>query len=116
MDENTFIFSHLDAFDSIVMDLSINIDVKIKEEDQADLLICSLPLFFKHFRDTMLYGKETTSYRKIKSMLKSKNQIDRDITEEGSGNQASDLFIKSRYNEKPQFSNLVCYYCHKKAT
>ncbi|KAM3338113.1 putative protein isoform X1 [Capsicum galapagoense] len=113
MDENTSILSHLDAFDSILMDLS-NIDVKVEEEDQVVLLIYSLPHSFKNFKDTILYGKETISYRKIKSMLKSKDQIDRDITEEGSGNQVSDLFVRSRSNEKSRFSNLVYYYCHKK--
>ncbi|KAF3623627.1 hypothetical protein FXO38_30648 [Capsicum annuum] len=113
MDENTSLLSHLDAFDSILMDLS-NIDVKVEEEDHAILLICSLPHSFKNFRDTILYGKENISYRKIKSMLKSKDQIDRDITGEGSGNQAFSLFVRSKSNEKSRFSNPVCYYYHKK--
>ncbi|KAF3617853.1 hypothetical protein FXO38_33740 [Capsicum annuum] len=47
-------------------------------------------------------------------MLKSKDQIDRDIIGEGSGNQASDLFVRSRSNAKFIFSNSVCYYCHTK--
>ncbi|PHT26930.1 hypothetical protein CQW23_33461 [Capsicum baccatum] len=47
-------------------------------------------------------------------MLKSKDQIDRDITGKGSGNQASGLFVKSRSNAKSIFSNSVCHYRHTK--
>jgi len=74
MTEGTSILSHLDKFDSLVMDLE-NIDAKIDDEDKTLLLLCSLPQSFKHFRDTMIYGKETISYQEIKSALKSKEQI-----------------------------------------
>jgi hypothetical protein len=56
--EGISIISHLDTFDSLLMDLS-NIDVKIDDEDQAILLLCSLPQSFKHFQDIMMYEKET---------------------------------------------------------
>ena len=42
MIEGTSILSHLDKFDSLVMDLE-NIDAKIDDEDKALLLLCSLP-------------------------------------------------------------------------
>ncbi|CAL9074811.1 unnamed protein product, partial [Musa textilis] len=92
MIEGTSILSHLDKFDSLVMDLE-NIDAKIDDEDKALLLLCSLSQSFKYFRDTMIYGKETISYQEIKSALKSKEQIDRDITRENRGNQAEGLVV-----------------------
>ena len=122
MSEGTSILSHLDKFDSIIMDLE-NIDSKIDDEDQALLLLCSLPQSFKHFRDTMIYGKETISYREIKSALKSKEQIDRDITGETSGSQADGLFVRGRSEKrntenrsrsKSRHKNVVCNYCKKK--
>ena len=48
---------HLDEFYSIVMDLQ-NIDVKLDDEDLAIYLSCSLPPSYKHFRETLLYGRE----------------------------------------------------------
>lgn len=40
--ESTSIISHLDKFDSIIMDLS-NIDVEMDDEDKVMILLCSLP-------------------------------------------------------------------------
>ena len=79
MSEGTSITSHLDNFDSIISDLS-NIDVKMEDEDKALLLLCSQPSSFKHFRETMLYGKKTVKYDDVKSVLKSKDKIDKEIT------------------------------------
>ncbi|XP_070035442.1 uncharacterized protein [Nicotiana tomentosiformis] len=91
---DTFILSHLDTFDSILMDLS-NIDAQIKDEDQAMLLLCSLPPYFKHIRNTILYAKDNISYKDIKSISKSKEQIDSDIVGEASGTQAKvDLLVR----------------------
>ena len=124
MVEGTSILSHLDKFDSLVMDLE-NIDAKIDDEDKALLLLCSLPQSFKHFRDTLIYGKETVSYQEIKSALKSKEQIDKNITGESRENQAEGLVVRGRMDKREFYSsrsksrsksrhrNLECRYCHK---
>ncbi|MCQ7691360.1 DDE-type integrase/transposase/recombinase, partial [Salmonella enterica] len=124
MTEGTSILSHLDKFDSLVMDLE-NIDAKIDDEDKALLLLCSLPQSFKHFRDTLIYGKETVSYQEIKSALKSKEQIDKNITGESRENQAEGLVVRGRMDKrefdssrsksrsKYRHRNLECRYCHK---
>ena len=124
MTEGTSIISHLDRFDSVIIDLE-NVDVKVSEEDQAILLLCSLPPSLKHFRDTMIYGKDTISYSSVKSALKSKEQIDRDITGESSSGQAEGLFVRGRSESKDfenrskgksksKHANKKCNYCKKK--
>lgn len=42
------------------MDLQ-NIDVKIDDADIAIRLLCFLQLSYKHFRDTLLYGRDALS-------------------------------------------------------
>ncbi|KAG6388780.1 hypothetical protein SASPL_150216 [Salvia splendens] len=124
MTEGTSIISHLDRFDSVIIDLE-NVDVKVSEEDQAILLLCSLPPSLKHFRDTMIYGKDTISYSSVKSALKSKEQIDRDITGESSSGQAEGLFVRgrpeskdfenrSKGKSKSKHANKKCNNCKKK--
>ncbi|KAJ0044525.1 hypothetical protein Pint_04272 [Pistacia integerrima] len=55
--------SHLVEFSSIITDLS-KIDLKIGDEDQTLLLLCSLPASYKNFRDTMIYGRDELSLEK----------------------------------------------------
>jgi hypothetical protein len=52
------------------MDLK-NIDIKIDDEDQALILLCSLPEFFDNFINSMLYGRDTISLIDVKSALNS---------------------------------------------
>ena len=55
MAEGMLIKTHVDKFNSIITDLK-SIDVKIEEEDEALLLLYSLPPSYKHFRETLCYG------------------------------------------------------------
>ena len=52
MAEGTSIQSHLNEFNPIIIDLE-NLDVKIEDEDNAVLLIVSLPPSYKHFKEIM---------------------------------------------------------------
>src|SRR3954467_10097874 len=70
MDGGTPMKQHLDVFNSIVMDLG-NIDIKVESEDQALIVLCSLPASYETFVDTLLYGKDTISLDNVSSMLKS---------------------------------------------
>ena len=47
--EGTTIQKHLDDFNSTIIDLEI-LEVKIKDEDKAILLVVSFPPSYKHFR------------------------------------------------------------------
>jgi len=50
MAEGTSISDHVAEFTSILNDL-VKLDVKVEDEDQALLLLCSLPTSYKSLRD-----------------------------------------------------------------
>nr|GFB67488.1 retrovirus-related Pol polyprotein from transposon TNT 1-94 [Tanacetum cinerariifolium] len=58
-------------FNKIVLDLA-NIEVKIKDEDLALLLLASLPTSYKYFMDTLLYGQEVLTLEDVMATLNSK--------------------------------------------
>ena len=60
MKEGMPIKVHLDELNKILMDLK-NIDVRIDEEDQALILLCSLPSSLENFVNSMLYNRNTLS-------------------------------------------------------
>ena len=68
LEEGKLLKPHLDEFYSIVMDLQ-NIDVKLDGEDLTIYLLCSLPPSYKHFRETLLYGRDNLSSDDVKKCL-----------------------------------------------
>ena len=82
MAEGTSIQSHLNEFNSIIIDLE-NLDVQIEDEDKAILLVVSLPPTYKHFKEIMLYGNGyILSFEDVKSNLLSKEKFDIDSRSE----------------------------------
>ncbi|KAK3030019.1 hypothetical protein RJ639_038118 [Escallonia herrerae] len=57
MKEGTSINDHLDEYNKVILDQQ-NIDIKIKDKDQALLLLCSLPRSYEYLVTTLLYGKD----------------------------------------------------------
>ncbi|KAL5774200.1 hypothetical protein ACOSP7_011757 [Xanthoceras sorbifolium] len=128
MSEGTSLGSHIDEFESLIMDLQ-NLDVNIEDEDQALLLLCSLPSSYRHFKETMLYGKDTISLKDVKTALETKEKIDHDITGQSSNSQAQGLYARGRLEQKgrPQYRgksrgkskhrsksrgrDVICWYC-----
>src|SRR5438045_8748760 len=53
MEEGSAVKGHLDAFNSIIMDLR-NVDIKVDSEDEALILLCYLRGSFDAFIDTFL--------------------------------------------------------------
>ena len=71
MEDTKDLRKHLDEFNKIMLNLN-SISVKIEEEDQAIILLSSLPKIYEHFVDTMLYGKQTLTMVEDKATLNSK--------------------------------------------
>ena len=68
MDEGTSVSSHIAEFTSILNDLD-KLGVKVEEEDQALLLLCSLPSSYKAFRDMVVYSREKITLDDVKSNI-----------------------------------------------
>ena len=72
MQEGTDLAQHINFFNHIISDL-LRIEVKIKVEDQAMVLLCSLPLSYEHLVTTLIWGKDTISVEEITVALLSHN-------------------------------------------
>ena len=59
MHEGTPIKFHIAKFISIFSELD-KIEIKIKDEDQSLLLLCSLYSSYKRFREVIIYGGKST--------------------------------------------------------
>lgn len=114
--------THLDEFNKIIMNLK-NIDVKVDDEDQALILLCSLPSFYEHFVTTLLYENDLIFMENVKASLHFRELRKRVSAEEGDS-QAEWLVAKGRANKKgssekeksrskSRLKNYKCHYCHK---
>ena len=70
MEEGVSIDKQLDRFNEIIMELK-NMEVEINDENQALILLCSLPSSYTHFVDTLIYGRDSISMEIVKSSLNS---------------------------------------------
>jgi len=124
MAEGTSISDHIAEFTSILNDLG-KLDVKVEDEDQALLLLCSLPTQYKSLRDMMIYGREKISLEDVKGNLQTKLHLDNEMTSVDKGSQGVGLVtererskdktpIGSRSRSKSKHNNLTCNYCKKK--
>ncbi|GKA52226.1 hypothetical protein Tco_0745422 [Tanacetum coccineum] len=50
----------IDEFNKLILDLA-NIDIEIEDEDQALMLLTSLPSSYENFVETLLYGRESVT-------------------------------------------------------
>lgn len=51
-------------FNKLILDLE-NIEVSIDNEDQALLLLCSLPNSHDHFKETLLYRRDSLNFEDV---------------------------------------------------
>ena len=96
MDEGTSIRSYISEFTSLIMDLK-NMDETFSSEQQAIMLLCSLPSSYKHFRETLIYGREHLDIDEVKSSLLSREKMEHDNG--GRDDPAAGLFARGRSKE-----------------
>ncbi|GJR15396.1 hypothetical protein Tco_0798048 [Tanacetum coccineum] len=77
----------------LILDLA-NIDIEIEDEDQALMLLTSLPLSYEDFMETLLYGKESLTMEDVLETLNSRELKKRTegTTEENGGG----LYVRGR--------------------
>ena len=93
MVKGTPIQTHLDEFNSILIDLK-NLYVKIEDDSMDILLVVFLPPSYKHLKEIVLYSNnETLSFEFIKSNLLSKEKFDLEVHFD---DKVKGLFMRSR--------------------
>ena len=120
MQDDKSIDEQLDVFNKLILDLE-NIDVSIDDEDQALLLVSSLPKSYTNFKDTLLYGRESLTLDEVQAALNSKELNHR--SEENSNTVTEGLNVRGRTDKRdgrPRSKSrskskvrIRCYHCHK---
>ena len=124
MTENMQVKDHLDNFNRIILDLQ-GVGVKIDNEDQAIILLCSLPNSYENFVDTMLYGRESISVSDVKNAMQSK-ELKRKVSGSNEDGSEAGLVVsrgrnkerdgasrgKSRSRSKP--NGIRCFQCKER--
>lgn len=93
-----FVKTHLNEFNKIIMDLK-NIDIKIDDEDQTIIVLCSLLASYEYFVVTLLYENDTISIEDVKASLHFRKLRKKVFKEEGEG-QTKGLFMEGRTKKK----------------
>ncbi|GJS87527.1 reverse transcriptase domain-containing protein [Tanacetum coccineum] len=71
MSPSTKLGDHIDEFNKLILDLT-NIDIEIEDEDQALMLVGSLPSSYENFVETLLYGRESVTMEDVLATLNSR--------------------------------------------
>ncbi|KAG8485099.1 hypothetical protein CXB51_021018 [Gossypium anomalum] len=78
MNEGELLKDHISQFITLLNDLK-KAEVHIDDEDQAMLLLCSLPPSYKSFRGTLIYGRDKLSFEDVKGHLLSREKLDNEF-------------------------------------
>nr|GEX56093.1 zinc finger, CCHC-type [Tanacetum cinerariifolium] len=112
---------HIDEFHKLVGDFAA-INTIISDEDQALLLLISLPSSYNNFVDTLLYGRDTLKLEDVLAMLNSK-ELQKMTKAKGDGGEG--LYVTGRSGQRDmehdtynawlksqvRSSRLRCYIC-----
>nr|GEW64490.1 retrovirus-related Pol polyprotein from transposon TNT 1-94 [Tanacetum cinerariifolium] len=116
---------HIDEFNKLILDLA-NIYIEIEDEDQALILLTSLPSSYENFVETLLYGRESLIMEDVLASMNSKELKRRT---EGTKEETCDgLYVRgrldhsgkahssrsSRFNSRGETNKLKCFICHSK--
>ena len=101
---------HLDELYSIVLDLQ-NIEISLDDEFLAILLLCSLLPSYKHFRETLLYGRDTFRSEDVRKGFTQKDFIHSQFAQKLSVESNDALFVNESSRNK---RGMTCNYYRKK--
>ena len=126
MQEDKSLEENLDEFNKVVIDLE-NIGEKIDDENQAVILLNSLPPAYNQLRDTIRYSRDSLSIEELESAIRSKELEIRAKKKTGvSGSNNEALNVRGRTekrnnnqkyrgksrskSKKPDQSKMRCHY------
>ncbi|KAG8500537.1 hypothetical protein CXB51_002660 [Gossypium anomalum] len=106
MNEGELLRDHISQFITLLNDLK-NVEVHIDDEDQAMLLLCSLPYSYNSFKETLIYGRNKLLFEDVKGHLLSKNKLDNEFGLDSKTDMQASILVASKKRDK------MCRYCKK---
>ena len=105
MSESLSIESNIDEFLHLITDLE-NIDVQVADEDQAILLLMSLPRQFDQLRDTLRYGtgRTTLTLDEVVAAIYAK-ELENGSNSKGSKGEAESLYVREKGDQRGRSDN-----------
>ncbi|KAK5812564.1 hypothetical protein PVK06_027999 [Gossypium arboreum] len=97
MNEGELLRDHISQFITLLNDLK-NVEVHIDDEDQAMLLLCSLPPSYKSFRETLIYGRDKLSFEDVKGHLRDK--LDNEFHLDSKTDRQASVLVASKKRDK----------------
>nr|GEY02160.1 retrovirus-related Pol polyprotein from transposon TNT 1-94 [Tanacetum cinerariifolium] len=95
VEKGTKLGDHINDFHKLILDLA-NIYIEIKDEDQALILLTSLPSSYENFVETLLYGRESFIMEDVLATMNSRELKKRT---EGTKKETCDgLYVRGRSN------------------
>ncbi|GKA49345.1 hypothetical protein Tco_0742418 [Tanacetum coccineum] len=116
---------HIDDFNKLILDFA-NIDIKIEDEDHAQMLFTSLSSSYEKFMETLLYRRGSLTMKDVLETLNSRELKKRtEGTKEEIGDKLyvggrSDCSRKAhsggslRFKSRGGISKLKCFICHSR--
>ncbi|KAH1033056.1 hypothetical protein J1N35_045230 [Gossypium stocksii] len=104
MNEGKLLRDHISQFITLLNELK-NVEVHIDDEDQAMLLLCSLPHSYKSFRETLIYGRDKLSFENVKGNLLSRDKLDNELHLDSKADKQASVLVASKKRDKR-----YCYY------
>lgn len=122
LDEESSLHDHISCFNQLVCHLA-NVDEPMKDEEQALVLLSSLPESFKYFKQTLLVGRTTLTLEDVIKALRDNERMTKDaVSQSGAvlavesaerrSRNRNDLQGRSKSRpSKRDMSTVECYYC-----
>ncbi|KAL0381216.1 UNVERIFIED_CONTAM: hypothetical protein Sangu_0185900 [Sesamum angustifolium] len=101
MPEGSDLAQHVNVFNQIITNLSC-LDVSIKDEDRAMIMLCLLPFSYEYLVTTLTYRKETIKVDEIIAALLAHNQQKQNVGESSHGDS---LYVKGNQDHGWKLEN-----------